>query len=83
MQQNRKTCVALYFEDEYEELVVEACSDCKWLDNPICNWPSFQCKFYKVCMKDNNIFFLSQNDELVPFLQGEGAPKDVRNLEQE
>jgi hypothetical protein len=56
MQQNRKTCVALYLENEYEELVVAARFDCKRFDNPICNWPSFQCNFYEACMKDNNIF---------------------------
>jgi hypothetical protein len=53
---NRRTYVALYLENEYDEVVVEACFDYKRLDNPICNWPSFQSKFYKVCMKDNNIF---------------------------
>jgi hypothetical protein len=47
--------VALYLENEYEELIMEAQFDYKRLNNPICNWPSFQCKFYKVCMKDNNI----------------------------
>jgi hypothetical protein len=29
MQQSRKTCVALYLEDEYEQLVVEAHFDYK------------------------------------------------------
>jgi len=48
--------MALYLENEYDEVVVETCFDCKQLDNRICNWPSFQCKFYKVCMKDKNIF---------------------------
>ncbi len=47
--------MALYLEDEYEKLVVEANFDCKQLNNPINNCPSFQCKFYKVCMKDMNI----------------------------
>jgi hypothetical protein len=32
---NRKTCVALYLENEYEEVVMEACFNCKRLDNPI------------------------------------------------
>jgi len=45
----------LYLEDKYEELAVEAHFDYKRLDNLISNQPSFQCKFYKVCMKDKNI----------------------------
>jgi len=55
MQQITKTCVALYLEDKYEELAIETHFDYKWLDNPINNRPSFQCKFCKVCMKNNNI----------------------------
>jgi hypothetical protein len=56
IQQSRRTCVALYLEDKYEELAVEAHFDYKRFDNLISNQPSFQCKFYKVCMKDKNIF---------------------------
>ncbi len=56
MQQIRRTCVALYIEDEYQELVIETHFDYKWLNNLIGNWPSFRCKFCKVCMKNNNIF---------------------------
>jgi hypothetical protein len=46
--------MALYLEDEYEELVMEAHFDYKQPNNPIDNCPSFQCKFYKVCMTDMN-----------------------------
>jgi hypothetical protein len=44
--------MALYLEDEYEKLVVEAHFDYKQPNNPINSHPSFQCKFYKVWMKD-------------------------------
>jgi hypothetical protein len=57
MQQSRKTCVALYLEDEYEKLAMKAHFDYKWLEKPINNWPSFQYKFYKVCMKNKNTVF--------------------------
>jgi len=53
----KKTCVALYFEDEYEKLAMEAHFDCQWPDNLIYNRPSFLCRFCKVWMKDNIIFF--------------------------
>ncbi len=46
--------MALYFEDEYEKLVMEAHFDCKQPNNPIDNRLSFQCKFYKVCMTAMN-----------------------------
>ncbi len=83
MQQSRKTCVALYLEDEYNQLIMEAHFEYKRPNNPICNRPSFQCKFCKVCMKDKKHSVLPQNDELVLFLQGERPPKNVPNLEQE
>jgi hypothetical protein len=67
--------VALYLEDEYEKLAMEAHFDCQWLDNLIYNGPSFLCRFCKVCMKDNIIFF-SQSDELVPTYKG----KNIHNL---
>jgi hypothetical protein len=54
MQQSRRVCMALYFEDEYEKLVMEAHFDCKQPNNPIDNRLSFQCKFYKVCMTAMN-----------------------------
>jgi hypothetical protein len=45
---HKKThCVALYLEEEYEMLEMEA-----HFDVPIFgNMPSFQCKFYKLCSK--------------------------------
>jgi hypothetical protein len=48
--------VVLYLEDEYEELEMETYFDCKRLDHPIGNRPSFQCKFCKVCLKDKDTF---------------------------
>ncbi len=57
MQQSRRTCVALYFEDEYEKLAMITHFDYKWPNNPISNWPSFHYNFYKVWMKDKNIIF--------------------------
>jgi hypothetical protein len=51
----KKTCVALYLEDEYDKLAMEAHYDYQWPDNLIYNGPSFLCKFCKVCMKDNII----------------------------
>ncbi len=41
MQQSRGICMALYLENEYEKLVVEAHFDCKQLNNPINSCPSF------------------------------------------
>jgi hypothetical protein len=42
MQQNRHHCVALYLEEEYEMLTLEACFDVKHLDVPtLGNTPSF------------------------------------------
>jgi hypothetical protein len=54
MQQNRHTCVALYLEEEYKALALEAHFDCKRPDIPVGNRPSFQCKFCKQCFKDKN-----------------------------
>jgi hypothetical protein len=54
MQQIKKTCVAMYLEDEYEELAIKTHFDYKQPDNLIGNKPSFQSKFCKVCMKNNN-----------------------------
>jgi hypothetical protein len=56
MQQSKKRCVALYQEQEYEELVMEVHFECKQPNILMCNRPTFQCKFYKQCMKDKNIF---------------------------
>jgi hypothetical protein len=56
MQQTRHHCVALYLEDKYEELVLEAHFDVKCLDMPIGNRPSFQCTYYNKCSKDENTF---------------------------
>ncbi|KAH9556484.1 hypothetical protein CY35_07G030500 [Sphagnum magellanicum] len=54
MQQNRHTCVALYLEEEYKALALEAHFDCKRPDIPVGIRPSFQCKFCKQCFKDKN-----------------------------
>jgi hypothetical protein len=64
-----------------KNLAVEAHFDCKRLDNPIGNWPSFQCKFYKVCMKDKNIFLIIEW-WTIGLLTREGPLEDVPNLGQ-
>ncbi len=79
---NRKTFVALYLENEYDEVVVEACFDCKRFDNCISNWPSFQCSSTRFAWRIIT-FFLITKWWTSAFLQGEKAPKDVRNLGQE
>jgi hypothetical protein len=58
MHQSKHHCVALYLEEEYEMLALEAHFDVKWLDIPTFgNMPSFQCKFYKTMFKDKNTLF--------------------------
>jgi hypothetical protein len=55
MQQSKHHCVALYLEEEYEILELEAHFDVKWPEIPTFgNKTSFQCKFYKTMFKDNN-----------------------------
>ncbi len=64
-----------------KNLIMETHFDCKWLDNPSGNWPSFQCKFYKVCMKDKNIFLIIKW-WTIGLLTREGPLEDVPNLDQ-
>ncbi len=78
MQQSNRTCVALYFEDEYEELAGETQFDCKHPNNPVGNQPSFQCKFCKVCMKDKNTFSYHRMMNQCPAYKG----KELLNMYQ-
>jgi hypothetical protein len=55
MQQSRHHYVALYLEETYEMLALEAHFDVKRQDIPtFSNRPSFQCKFCKIMFKDKN-----------------------------
>ncbi len=67
--------MALYLEDEYEKLVVEEHFDCKQLNNPIDSSPSFQRKFYKVCMKDMNIISYHKMMNQCPTYKGKDLLK--------
>jgi len=61
MQQSRHHCVALYLEEEYEMLALEAHFDVKQPNIPTFgNRPSFQCKFCKIMFKDKNNCFTTR-----------------------
>jgi len=67
MQQSKHHCVALYLEEEYEMLALEAHFDAKQLDLPTFgNMPSFQCKFYRIMSKDKNTLFYHRMMNLCP-----------------
>jgi hypothetical protein len=71
MHQSKHHCVALYLEEEYEMLALEAHFDVKWLDIPTFgNMPSFQCKFYKTMFKDKNTLFYHKMMNLCPEYTG-------------
>jgi hypothetical protein len=55
MQPSKHHCVALYLEEEYEMLALEADFDVKRLDiSTFGNMLSFQCKFCKIMFRNKN-----------------------------
>jgi hypothetical protein len=67
MQQSKHHCIALYLEEEYEMLALEAHFDVKRLDIPTFgNMPSFQCKFCKIMFKDKNTLSYHKMMNLCP-----------------